>query len=106
VGLWLSLIFTSEALCSAVVALVAHSSLRIDVARGAGAGSASLRHILERAPVFVKPDIGMVRDVDKDPSRAATVGGLCHFAEGEPAPVASRKACRIERKPDAFGISA
>lgn len=46
----------------------------------AGAGFASLRHILELAPAFVKLDIGMVRDVDSDPSRAAMVAGMCHFA--------------------------
>lgn len=53
----------------------------IDVsADDAGAGFAGLRHILELDPRFVKLDISMVRDVDKDPSRAAMVAGMVHFA--------------------------
>jgi EAL domain-containing protein (putative c-di-GMP-specific phosphodiesterase class I) len=46
----------------------------------AGAGYASLRHVLELQPHFVKLDIGLVRDVDKDPARAAMVAGMRHFA--------------------------
>lgn len=46
----------------------------------AGAGFASLRHILELRPHYVKLDIGLVRDIDADPARAAMVAGMCHFA--------------------------
>jgi PAS domain S-box-containing protein len=46
----------------------------------AGAGVASLRHILELRPDLVKLDIALVHDVDKDPARQALVAGLSHFA--------------------------
>lgn len=46
----------------------------------AGAGFASLRHIVELAPHFVKLDIGLVRDVDRDPARQALIAGMRHFA--------------------------
>jgi len=47
----------------------------------AGAGYASLRHILELKPQYVKLDIGLVHEVDVDPARAAMVAGVRHFAE-------------------------
>jgi EAL domain-containing protein (putative c-di-GMP-specific phosphodiesterase class I) len=47
----------------------------------AGAGYASLRHILELKPQYVKLDIGLVHEVDIDPARAAMVAGVRHFAE-------------------------
>jgi len=46
----------------------------------AGAGYASLRHILELQPDFVKLDIALVHDIDRDPARQALAAGLCHFA--------------------------
>lgn len=46
----------------------------------AGAGFASLRHILELEPDLVKLDIGLVSAVDRDPARQALVAGLCHFS--------------------------
>lgn len=46
----------------------------------AGAGYASLRHVLELQPQYVKLDIGLIRDVDRDPARAAMVAGMRHFA--------------------------
>ncbi|MEQ1703385.1 MAG: EAL domain-containing protein, partial [Ilumatobacteraceae bacterium] len=46
----------------------------------AGAGFASLRHILELEPDLVKLDIGLVSGVDHDPARQALVAGLCHFS--------------------------
>lgn len=46
----------------------------------AGAGYASLRHILELRPDVVKLDIGIVGDIDRDPARQALVAGLVHFA--------------------------
>jgi PAS domain S-box-containing protein len=46
----------------------------------AGAGFASLRHVVELAPRFVKIDISLVRGVDRDLTRQAMVAGLRHFA--------------------------
>jgi EAL domain-containing protein (putative c-di-GMP-specific phosphodiesterase class I) len=46
----------------------------------AGAGYASLRHILELQPDFVKLDIGLVRSVDSDPARRAMVASMVSFA--------------------------
>lgn len=46
----------------------------------AGAGYASLRHVLELAPSFVKLDIGLIRGIDTDPARQALVAGMGYFA--------------------------
>jgi len=46
----------------------------------AGAGYASLRHIIELRPSVVKLDIGVIRGVDADPVRQAMVAGIVHFA--------------------------
>jgi len=46
----------------------------------AGAGYASLRHILELQPDFVKLDIGLVHQIDADPARQALAAGLHHYA--------------------------
>ncbi len=46
----------------------------------AGAGYASLRHIIELKPSVVKLDIGLIRGVDADPARQAMVAGIVHFA--------------------------
>lgn len=46
----------------------------------AGAGFASLRHIVELRPQFVKLDMGLVRGIDRDPARQALVAGMVHFA--------------------------
>ena len=48
----------------------------------AGAGFASLRHILELRPDYVKLDRGIVRGIHRDPARRALVAGLVHFAAG------------------------
>jgi EAL domain-containing protein (putative c-di-GMP-specific phosphodiesterase class I) len=45
----------------------------------AGAGYASLRHILELGPAWVKLDITLVRGIDADPRRQDLVAGLVHF---------------------------
>jgi PAS domain S-box-containing protein len=45
----------------------------------AGAGYASLRHILELAPDFVKLDIGLIRGIDADPARQALIAGMGYF---------------------------
>jgi len=46
----------------------------------AGAGYASLRHILELAPNYVKLDLGLVRGIDTDPARQALIAGMTYFA--------------------------
>ncbi len=45
----------------------------------AGAGFASLNHILQLRPEIVKLDVSLIRDVDTDLPRRALVTGLCHF---------------------------
>ena len=46
----------------------------------AGAGYASLRHILELRPQFVKLDRGLVAGIALDPVRQALAAGLLHFS--------------------------
>jgi PAS domain S-box-containing protein len=46
----------------------------------AGAGHASLRHILELRPASVKLDLGLTRSVDVDQARQAMIAGMSHFA--------------------------
>lgn len=53
----------------------------------AGAGYASFRHILELRPDYVKLDIGLVREIDRDDVRQALVAGIVYFAE--------RTGCRL-----------
>ena len=66
---------------AAVRAAIGNSpGVRISV-DDAGAGYASLRHILELQPDFVKLDIGLVRHIDTDPARQALAAGLCHYAD-------------------------
>lgn len=46
----------------------------------AGAGFASLRHIVELKPAFVKLDRSLVEGIDMDEARQALVAGMRHFA--------------------------
>ncbi len=46
----------------------------------AGAGFASLRHILELKPAFVKLDRWLIADLETDEARQAMIVGLRHFA--------------------------
>lgn len=46
----------------------------------AGAGFASLRHILRLAPDIIKLDIALTRDIDTDRARRALASGLIAFA--------------------------
>jgi EAL domain-containing protein (putative c-di-GMP-specific phosphodiesterase class I) len=46
----------------------------------AGTGFASLRHILELRPAFVKLDRWLVAGLESDDARQAMIVGLCHFA--------------------------
>jgi EAL domain-containing protein (putative c-di-GMP-specific phosphodiesterase class I) len=47
----------------------------------AGAGFASLRHILELAPSHVKLDRALIARIGADPARQALVAGLVHFTQ-------------------------
>jgi EAL domain-containing protein (putative c-di-GMP-specific phosphodiesterase class I) len=47
----------------------------------AGAGFASLRHVVLLAPDVIKIDLSLVRGVDRDPARRALVTALATFAE-------------------------
>lgn len=47
----------------------------------AGAGYASLRHILELRPHFVKLDRALIVNVALDPARQALIAGLLHFSQ-------------------------
>ena len=53
----------------------------------AGAGYASLRHILELRPTYAKLDMSLVRGIDGDDVRLALVAGLQYFA--------SKTGCRL-----------
>jgi EAL domain-containing protein (putative c-di-GMP-specific phosphodiesterase class I)/CheY-like chemotaxis protein len=53
----------------------------------AGAGYASLRHILELRPMYAKLDMSLVRGIDGDDVRLALVAGLQYFA--------SKTGCRL-----------
>jgi EAL domain-containing protein (putative c-di-GMP-specific phosphodiesterase class I) len=66
-----------DALRAAVAALGARVDLGVD---DAGAGYASLRHILMLRPRIVKLDLGWIRGIDADPARQAVVAGLVHCA--------------------------
>jgi EAL domain-containing protein (putative c-di-GMP-specific phosphodiesterase class I)/CheY-like chemotaxis protein len=47
----------------------------------AGAGFASLQHIIRLAPEFIKLDIGLTRSIDADPVRRALATALISFAK-------------------------
>ena len=66
-----------EGMRSAIESLGPSVQLAID---DAGAGYASLRHIIELRPSVVKLDIGLIRGIDVDPIRQAMVAGIVHFA--------------------------
>lgn len=66
-----------KAVRRALAKLGPNVSLAVD---DAGAGFASLRHVVELAPQFLKLDIGLIRGVDRDPVRQAMIAGLTHFA--------------------------
>jgi EAL domain-containing protein (putative c-di-GMP-specific phosphodiesterase class I)/DNA-binding response OmpR family regulator len=61
-------------------ALASYDSGTLLAVDDAGAGYASLRHILELRPAFVKLDISIVRGIETDPVRQALVSGLVYFA--------------------------
>ena len=47
----------------------------------AGSGFASLRHVVELRPQFLKVDISLVRGVHRDLTRQAMIAGLTRFAQ-------------------------
>jgi EAL domain-containing protein (putative c-di-GMP-specific phosphodiesterase class I) len=47
----------------------------------AGAGFASMQHILKLQPDFIKLDIDFTRDIDRDPIKTALSGALASFAK-------------------------
>jgi EAL domain-containing protein (putative c-di-GMP-specific phosphodiesterase class I) len=64
-------------IAKAMLRLGPDRSLAVD---DAGSGFASLRHILEVRPAYVKMDIGLVQGAATDLSRRALVAGFVHFA--------------------------
>lgn len=67
----------------------------------AGAGFASMRHILELQPSFAKLDISLVRDIDSDDLRQGMAAGLNYYA--------LRTGCRliaegVETEPEADAL--
>ena len=65
------------AMRAAIDALGDHVSLAVD---DAGAGFASLRHVIELRPDAVKLDRALIAGIDRDPARQAMVAGLTEFA--------------------------
>ena len=66
-----------RALRAALRPLIGQVQIVVD---DAGAGYASMRHILELRPAFVKLDISLVRGIQADRVRQALVAGLAFFA--------------------------
>jgi EAL domain-containing protein (putative c-di-GMP-specific phosphodiesterase class I) len=62
---------------AAMAALGPRTRLAVD---DAGAGFASLRHILELQPAFVKLDRWLVAGLESDEARQAMIAGLRHFS--------------------------
>jgi EAL domain-containing protein (putative c-di-GMP-specific phosphodiesterase class I)/AmiR/NasT family two-component response regulator len=67
-----------DALRDALVPCTRVASLSVD---DAGSGFASLHHILQLHPEYVKLDRSWVHGVDLDPARQALIAGLGHFAQ-------------------------
>lgn len=66
-----------HALKQALAPLRDHVRIAVD---DVGAGYAGLRHILDLKPDVLKLDIGLVRDVDRDPARGALIAAMVQFA--------------------------
>ena len=62
---------------TAMAALGPHVEFAVD---DTGTGFASLRHIVELRPAFVKLDRSLIAGVEADEARQAMIVGLCHFA--------------------------
>jgi len=66
-----------ESISAALGRLGPSYSLAVD---DAGAGFASLRHILELRPAYVKLDLALVQGLAEDATRRALVAAMVHFA--------------------------
>ena len=66
-----------EALRASLTALGPQVQLSVD---DAGAGFATLRHVVMLDPEYVKLDRSWVSEIQDDPTRQALVAGLSHFA--------------------------
>jgi EAL domain-containing protein (putative c-di-GMP-specific phosphodiesterase class I)/DNA-binding response OmpR family regulator len=66
-----------DELRAALGSLGSHVEVSVD---DAGAGFASMRHILELRPTFAKLDMSLVRGIDEDDLRQALAAGLNYFA--------------------------
>jgi EAL domain-containing protein (putative c-di-GMP-specific phosphodiesterase class I) len=62
----------------AIAAIGKQARLAVD---DAGAGFASLRHIIELRPNLVKLDVGLIQGIQGDSARQALVAGMVHFAQ-------------------------
>jgi EAL domain-containing protein (putative c-di-GMP-specific phosphodiesterase class I) len=71
------LITDYESIATALGRLGPSYSLAVD---DAGAGFASLRHILETRPAYVKLDLALVQGLAEDATRRALVAAMVHFA--------------------------
>lgn len=69
----------------------------------AGAGFASLRHILRLAPDLIKLDVSLTRDIDRDRSRRALATALIAFADKTDAAIVAEG---IEREAELEALSA
>jgi EAL domain-containing protein (putative c-di-GMP-specific phosphodiesterase class I) len=64
-----------------------------------GSGYASLRHVLELRPHFVKLEPSFVHEIDRDETRQAMVAGMVHYAaENETRLIAEGIETEAERK--------
>jgi EAL domain-containing protein (putative c-di-GMP-specific phosphodiesterase class I) len=61
----------------ALAPLRGHVRIAVD---DVGAGYAGLRHILDLQPDVLKLDIGLTRDIDRDPARRALAAAMVRFA--------------------------
>jgi EAL domain-containing protein (putative c-di-GMP-specific phosphodiesterase class I) len=66
-----------ESISAAMGRLGSNYSLAVD---DAGAGFASLRHILEARPAYVKLDLALIQGLAEDVARRALVAAMVHFA--------------------------
>jgi EAL domain-containing protein (putative c-di-GMP-specific phosphodiesterase class I) len=71
------LITDYESISASLGRLGPNYSLAVD---DAGAGFASLRHILEARPAYVKLDLALVQGLAEDVARRALVAAMVHFA--------------------------
>jgi EAL domain-containing protein (putative c-di-GMP-specific phosphodiesterase class I) len=69
----------------------------------AGSGFASLRHLVELGPSFIKLDRSLITALDRDPARRAAVAGMVHYARAAGAQVVAEG---IEELPEVDALRA